>query len=249
MRYLQANNRDWYRITNKATNGDAPEVFIYGEVGWDGITADDLIRDLAAIDADQITVRVNSPGGSVFGGIAIYNALRTHKAKVTVLVDSIAASVASVIAQAGDERVMVQHSQMMIHEAQGLALGSGTEIREYADLLDTQTDLIANIYAERSGKSERVFRSLMEAETWFTAEDAVAEGLADSVMIPERQEAENKIGDPAATTVAPPVEDLENKADDDDQGQETNDPPPPPERVEFGDLFDRNPFKDLLERT
>lgn len=191
MRQLQNSRLDWYRITNKAGEGVAPEVFIYGEVGWDGVTADDLIRDLAAIEADNISVRINSPGGSVFGGIAIYNALRTHPASVTVLVDSIAASVASVIAQAGDTRKMVQHSQMMIHEAQGIAIGAGSEIREYADLLDKQSDLIAAIYADRAGKSSSVFRALMNAETWFTAEEAVAEGLADEVLIPERAEQED----------------------------------------------------------
>ena len=205
MRQLQNSRQDWYRITNKAAGeGVAPEVFIYGEVGWDGVTADDLIRDLAAIEADSINVRVNSPGGSVFGGVAIYNALRTHPAQITTLVDSLAASVASVIAQAGDVRKMVQHSQMMIHEAQGIAIGAGSEIRDYADLLDKQSDLIASIYADRAGKSAGVFRALMNAETWFTAEEAVAEGLADEVLIPERAEPDeqsttNSVSDIVAT--------------------------------------------------
>ncbi|MEA2081066.1 MAG: Clp protease ClpP, partial [Pseudomonadota bacterium] len=111
MRQLTATTRDWYTITNKADT--AAEVFIYGEIGWDGVTAEDFVRDLAAIDAETLDVRVNSPGGSVFGGVAIYNALRLHKATVNIVVDSLAASVAAVITQAGDTRTMVQHSQMM----------------------------------------------------------------------------------------------------------------------------------------
>ncbi len=231
MRQIQASNRDWYRITNrKGDDTAAPEVFIYGEIGWDGITADDLIRDLSEIEADALTVRINSPGGSVFGGVAIYNALRTHPAAVTVLVDSIAASIASVIAQAGDTRKMVQHSQMMIHEANGIAIGSGSEVREYAELLDKQSDLIAAIFADRAGKSVGVFRALMNAETWFSADEAVAEGLADEVLIPERAEPENVTPDTLGDTV---TEDLENEADDEQPEHKSP--------VDFSTLIERRP--------
>ncbi len=228
MRQIAASNRDWYRITNKADSGNY-ELFIYGEVGWDGVTADDLIRDLSQIDAPEITVRINSPGGSVFGGVAIYNALRTHPAAVTVLVDSIAASIASVIAQAGDVRKMVQHSQMMIHEANGIAIGSGTEVREYAELLDKQTNLIASIFADRAGKSVGVFKALMNAETWFSADEAVAEGLADEVLVPARAEPDNVTTGDIGDTV----------------GQELEETPPEeqPEQipVDFSDLLERRP--------
>ncbi len=227
MRHIQATTRDWYRITNKANADTTPEVFIYGEIGWDGITADDLIRDLSEIDTDNLTVRINSPGGSVFGGVAIYNALRTHPATVNILVDSIAASVAAVITQAGDTRTMVQHSQMMIHEAQGIALGSGTEVREYAELLDKQSDLIASIYADRSGKPVNVFKALMTAETWFNADEAVETGLADEVLIPERAEPENVTPDTIGDTLPTDLEET---------------PPaeqPPP--VDFSDLLERRP--------
>lgn len=232
MRQITATNRDWYQISNKADS--VPEVFIYGEIGWDGVTADDLIRDLAAVDADNLTVRINSPGGSVFGGVAIYNALRTHKAHVTVLVDSIAASVASVIAQAGDTRRMVQHSQMMIHEANGIAIGSGSEMRDYAELLDKQTSLIADVYATRSGKPASMFKAMMTAETWFTADEAVAAGLADDVLVPKQAEPEN------VTTADP-----QNVA-------EPEIPEPEATPTDFTDLFtDRlthNPFAELLNQ-
>jgi len=232
MRQIQATTRDWYRITNRADT--APEVFIYGEIGWDGITADDLVRDLAAIDADEITVRINSPGGSVFGGIAIYNALRTHPATVNVLVDSMAASIASVIAQAGDTRRMVQHSQMMIHEANGIAIGSGKEIREYAELLDKQSDLIASIFAERSGKPEAIFRALMANETFFSAEEAVETGLADEVMIPARRDPENLMVTDSTTTDSVENEILEHEEAEPIIEEE---PPPPKPPTDFSDLF------------
>ncbi len=236
MRQIQASNRDWYRIVNKKDD-PAPELFIYGEIGWDGITAEDLIRDLAAVDADQITVRINSPGGSVFGGVAIYNALRTHPAEVTVLVDSIAASIASVIAQAGDTRTMVQHSQMMIHEANGIAIGSGSEIREYAELLDKQTDLIADIFATRSGKPASMFKSLMSSESWFTADEAVATGLADDVLVPERDEPENRLEtEPTAVATVESPQDLEQEPNDIEEKPDTD----------FSDLFEHKPFADLL---
>jgi len=233
MRQIQATTRDWYRITNRADT--APEVFIYGEIGWDGITADDLVRDLAAIDSDEITVRINSPGGSVFGGIAIYNALRTHPATVNVLVDSMAASIASVIAQAGDTRRMVQHSQMMIHEANGIAIGSGKEIREYASLLDKQSDLIARIFAERSGKPEAVFRALMANETFFSAEEAVETGLADEVMIPARREPDNLMVTDSTTTDSVEDEILETEEADKPDEEEVVKPTRPP--TDFSDLF------------
>ena len=233
MRQIQASaTRDWYRITNRADA--APEVFIYGEIGWDpaGVVADDLVRDLSAIDSEEITVRINSPGGSVFGGIAIYNALRTHPANVTVLVDSMAASIASVIAQAGDVRRMVQHSQMMIHEANGIAIGSGKEIREYASLLDKQSDLIARIFAERSGKPEAIFRALMANETFFSAEEAVETGLADEVMVPARREPDNLMVTDSTTTdsVEPKILETEEA----DKPEEVKPTRPP---TDFSDLF------------
>jgi enoyl-CoA hydratase/carnithine racemase len=125
---------------------------------------------------------INSPGGDVFDGIAIYNALRAHPAKITTRVDGIAASVASVIAQAGDHRIMLTGAQMMIHEAWGLAIGTSTDMRAYADLLDRQNDNIAGIYGRRAGKEQAHFRELMRDDKWFNDEETVAEGLADEVL-------------------------------------------------------------------
>ena len=178
----------WYEIRNQ--DGDKAVLRIYDEIHWlFGVDPEDFARDLDAITAPEIEVQINSPGGDVFDGIAIYNALRTHPARVTTRVDGIAASIASVISQAGDERIMLSGSQMMIHEAWGLAIGPAGEHREMADLLDKQNEVIASIYAERSGREPDEFLEAMGSETWMTAQEAVERGLADEVVTPERQAA------------------------------------------------------------
>lgn len=179
-------NRQWYRITNQA--GGTAVVDIYDEIGYWGVMAAEFQRELSAITATEITVNLNSPGGEIFDGIAIYNALRSHPANVTVRVSSLAASIASVIAQAGDRIVMQSGSQMMIHEGSGLCMGDAADMRQMADLLDRQSDNIASIYAERAGGAPEEWRTRMRAETWFNAEEAVAAGLADEVEAPVRKE-------------------------------------------------------------
>ena len=173
--------RDWYRINN-AVSGVA-EIDIYDEIGYWGVTAQDFLNDLRGVTASAITVRLNSPGGEIFDGVAIANALASHPATVTAQVDSLAASIASVIAVAGADRVvMMPHSQLMIHDGSGLAFGNAQEVRELAELLDRQSNNIAAVYAAKAGGTVEDWRALMLAETWYTAEEAVAAGLADEVM-------------------------------------------------------------------
>lgn len=181
----------WYSIKNAAGAGGEPaEVYIYDEIGWIGHTAQDFMSELKAITAPAITLRVNSPGGEIFDGIAIYNMLRDHPARVVAHVDSLAASIASVIVQAADERVMQPFSQMMIHDGSGMCIGDAAEMYAMYQLLDRQSDNIAAIYNERSGGGAKSWRGKMKAETWYTAEEAVAAGLADRVDRPARQEAD-----------------------------------------------------------
>ncbi|MEU8756222.1 head maturation protease, ClpP-related [Streptomyces chartreusis] len=173
----------WYRISNSVDAGGAPTaaVHIYGDIGSWGITAASFVEELKGVDAAEIHLFVNSPGGEVFDGLAIHNALRSHRAKVMVQVDSLAASIASVIAMAGDRIIMSPHSQMMIHDAQGVSCGSPEELREYADFLDRQSDNIAAVYTERAGGTKLQWRKRMQAETWYFADEAVEAGLADEV--------------------------------------------------------------------
>lgn len=174
--------RAWYRITN-AADSDEAEVMIYDEVGgWFGCTADDLIAELRDITAPRMRVRINSPGGSVFEGIAIANALRAHPASVTVQVDAIAASIASVIAMSGDRIEMAPNSMIMIHDASGLCMGNASDMEEMAELLDLISDNIADAYAARAGGTREQWRDRMRAETWYLPEDAVENGLADEAL-------------------------------------------------------------------
>jgi ATP-dependent Clp endopeptidase proteolytic subunit ClpP len=174
-----ASEKKWYSISNLV--GGEVDVMLYGEIGWLGTTADEFVRDIRSLNASQINLHLSSPGGSVFDGIAIMNALRAHQADVTVYVDSLAASIASVIAMAGDRVVAMPASEFMIHEASGLTVGNADDMREMADLLDRQSDKIAAIYAERAGGDVEAWRAAMKQETWYSAEEAVAAGLADEV--------------------------------------------------------------------
>ena len=185
----------WYRISNsmdEAAGSPVASVHIYGDIGSWGITAAAFVEELKAVDADEISLYINSPGGEVFDGLAIHNALRSHRARVMVQVDSLAASIASVIAMAGDRIVMSPHSQMMIHDAQGVSCGNPEELREYADFLDRQSDNIAAVYAERAGGTKLQWRKRMQAETWYFADEAVEAGLADEVAQPQRMSPEEE---------------------------------------------------------
>lgn len=205
----------WYVIlTNKAKASTTAEVRIYDYIGLWGMTAEDLVRDLDELDVDDITCKINCPGGSVFDGIAIHNALAAHSARVTTMVEGVAASAASFIVQAGDHRVMMRHAQMMVHNASGVAFGDADTMRDMADLLDKQNGIIAGIYAERSGdddQDEAYFLDMMAATTWMTDQEAVDNGLADEVVTPPRQEPDNalaatKAPDGVSSGAIPPVD-------------------------------------------
>lgn len=172
--------RSWYRIVNHADTG--AEIQIYDEIGYWGVTATDFVADLRQITAPELTLRINSPGGEVFDGLAIYNALLDHPATVRVVVDGIAASAASFIAQAGDRVVMNRGAQMMIHDAAGFAFGDASTMTEMAALLDKLSDQIAGIYAARGGGDVEAWRERMRAEMWLTGAEAVEVGLADEVV-------------------------------------------------------------------
>ena len=175
-----------FKITNVADSTEA-EVFIYGDIGesfWgDGITAKSFVDELNALpsDVDNITVRMNSPGGSVFDGYTIHSALARHPAKVTVEVDGLAASSASLIAMAGDTIRMGGASMMMIHRASGGVWGDADEMRKEAEILDKVDGQITEVYSRRSGKDLSDVKALLSAETWFTGPEAVEAGFADEV--------------------------------------------------------------------
>jgi len=177
----------WFSIQAK-TNNKSADVMIYDRIGkdfWgDGSTveAKRLINELKALgELETINVFINSPGGSVFDGNAIYNYLKSHKAEINVKVDGIAASIASVIAMSGDEIEMPENAMIMIHDPAGLVAGTAEDMNKMAVALEKiKTGMIA-VYHNRSRLENDQISEMMTDETWLTAAEAVKYGLADKV--------------------------------------------------------------------
>lgn len=148
-----------------------------------GVSAKEFVKSLDELpeEVTEIRLHINSPGGDSFDGIAILNALRAHPARVVAIVDGIAASAASFIAVGADELVMSRNSELMIHDAWGLCVGNATDMHSMADMLDRHSDNLASIYAEKAGGTVETWRAAMQKETWYSADEAVAAGLADRV--------------------------------------------------------------------
>lgn len=148
-----------------------------------GVSAKEFAAALDALpeSTSRIWLHINSPGGEVFEAVTILNLLRRHPAGVTAVVDGLAASAASFIAAGADEVVMARNAQFMIHDAWGVCIGNAADMRGLADLLDKLSNNIASIYADRAGGTLDGWRAAMLAESWYTADEAVAAGLADRV--------------------------------------------------------------------
>lgn len=160
------------------------EIFLYDDIGpaWLGmIDAMSVIAGLKQMEGKRVLVRINSPGGSVDEGDAIYNAIKRHPGGADVAIDGLAASIAGYIAMAGEKITIAANARMMIHDPWTMAIGNAAAIRKAASTLDVYTASMVPAYAERSGKSEEEIRKIMNDETWYTALDAVAEGFADEV--------------------------------------------------------------------
>jgi ATP-dependent protease ClpP protease subunit len=172
----------WWTISNKANLGEPSMVSIYDEIGMLGVSAGDFLAELSGVNGD-LDVHINSPGGDVFDAIAIYNTLKGRKGTVSVVIDGLAASAASFIAQAASPGCleMAPHAEMMIHDGFAMGIGNAADMRGLAEQLDRASDNIAAIYADRSGKSASYWREKMKAETWYSDQGAVIDGLADRV--------------------------------------------------------------------
>jgi ATP-dependent Clp endopeptidase proteolytic subunit ClpP len=157
------------------------EITIYDVIDrYYGISAAAIYDQLKALGSiKSIRVRLNSNGGSVFEGIAIYNLLKQHSARVNVRIDGLAASMASIIAMAGDDIEIGDGAYLMIHDPLGSVRGDSADMREMADLLDKMRDQLVGIYARRTSQSEEQIKEWMKAETWMTADEAIANRFAD----------------------------------------------------------------------
>lgn len=174
-----ATAKKWFDIQNVSET--SADVYIYDYIGSYGVTASAFCALLQSLKVSTINVRINSGGGSVFDGSAIYNALMNHAAKVTIHVDGLAASMASVIAMAGDEIVMAKNAMMMIHRASSDVWGNAAVMRAEAVLLEKVDETILAAYVARTGGKPAAIKSAMEAETWMTADECLALGFCTSV--------------------------------------------------------------------
>jgi ATP-dependent Clp endopeptidase proteolytic subunit ClpP len=170
------------KLTVKAAGADSTEMMLYDEIGAWGVSAEQFNSALKAVSTPNIVLRINSPGGDVFDGYAMYNALKAHDANVAVIVEGLAASAASFIALAGDTVSMGDPSMMMIHRAFTFAIGNVNDMNAVASVLGKVDGQIADIYAAKSGKSQADMLKLMDAETWLTSQEAADLGLIDEVI-------------------------------------------------------------------
>ncbi|MBW6281928.1 Clp protease ClpP [Pseudomonas aeruginosa] len=181
---------DAWRPELRAASGDNPDstITIYEPIGYEwwtgeGVTAKRIAGALRSIGNDiDVTVNINSPGGDVFEGLAIYNLLREHKGKVTVNIIGLAASAASFIAMAGDEIRIGRAAFLMIHNAWLIAMGNRNDLREIADWLEPFDMTLADIYAQRTGIDIDDIVKQMDAETWIGGREAVDKGWADAFL-------------------------------------------------------------------
>lgn len=180
-------NRRFWQIRAAADDPKIGEVLLYGEIGAYKFWGDEVIpkefkEELDALgDVDELRVFINSPGGDVFAGQAIHSMLKRHPAHVSVYVDGLAASIASVIAMAGDTVIMPLNAMMMIHQPWTWASGNAEDFRRLADDLDKVAESIVAAYESKTGLDRDEIVALMDAETWMTAEEAVELGFADRI--------------------------------------------------------------------
>lgn len=179
---------NWFSIYARGENSPV-EIFIFDQIGksWfsnDGVSAKEFVTALAEYQNRDLTVRINSPGGNVFDGLAIYNALKMHKGHVETRIEGLAASIAGVVALAGKQITMAESAMAMIHNPSMLAEGDADELRDKADMLDKIGNQLAGIYSARSGKTQDEALGAMNKTTWFTAQEAKDWGLVDEITAP-----------------------------------------------------------------
>lgn len=168
-----------------AKKDDTAEILIYDDIGpsWMGMIGADYfaqaLKDLGSVK--EISLRINSAGGSVFEGLAIYNQLVKHSARVIVDVDGIAASISSVIAMAGDEIRIAKNAMLMIHDPEAIAFGGVDEMLKTAELLEDIKNSIVTLYSDRTGQSAESIAAMMAEETWLTADKAKEHGFANTI--------------------------------------------------------------------
>ena len=184
--------KNWYSIKNAASAG-VLEVSIHDEIGVWGVTAKDLIADVNnQAGVREINISIHSPGGSAFDGLAIYNFLANHPAKVYTSVEGIAASAASIILMAGDVITMPEDAFVMIHNPWAGVVGDAEEMRDTANMLDKIRDSLVSIYQKKTALDESTLVELLDAETWLNGSEAKDYGFVDVITEPVKVAALSK---------------------------------------------------------
>ena len=187
---LRQGRTDWYSIDLAGGGDGSATIRIYDEIGWFGVTAEALAEEISQLDVAELEVRLDTPGGSAFDGIAIYNELREHPARVTTKVYGMAASAGSVILMAGEERWALPNTMVMVHDAMGVAIGQARDLRDMADLLDKLSGTTAQLYADTTGLgTPESWRKLMTpSDSWFTPDEAHTAGLVTHLADTDSEE-------------------------------------------------------------
>ena len=166
-------------------DNQSTELFVYGDIAdsvyWDEVGAKEFVADLSKVTSNDITVRINSGGGSVFAGFAMYNSLKQHKASVTVRVDGLAGSAASIVAMAGDKIIMPLGSMMFIHNSWTVTAGNSGELKEHAEMLSKIDTTMLEVYKAKTGLDEATIKDLMDKDSWLTANEAKNLGFATDI--------------------------------------------------------------------
>jgi ATP-dependent Clp protease protease subunit len=176
------------RVFSKASDNGATIIDLFDEIGGFGVSAKDFRAQLNDVSGN-IVLRINSPGGDVFDGLAIFNSLVAHEGHVRIEVTGVAASAASIIAMAGDEIAIAENAFLMIHNAWGVTIGNADDHDEASDLLGQIDNSLANTYARRTGLDVRAIAKMMTDETWFGSSDAKAHGFVTEVITPRAMSA------------------------------------------------------------
>ena len=169
----------WYNIQNKSEG--IADIYIFDEIGTYGITAQEFITDIKDLKDTPINLRINSLGGDVFDGMAMYNVIKRREAKTTVYIEGIAASIATIVALGADEVVMAENSLFMIHNAWGGTMGESKDMRKTADTLDKITGELTDIYMKKTGLSYDALAEMMDEETWLNADEAYKLRFIDTI--------------------------------------------------------------------
>ena len=172
-------NEKWYNIQNKA--GETADIYIFDEIGTYGVTAQEFISEIKDLKDMPINLRINSLGGDVFDGMAMYNVIKRREAKTTVYIEGIAASIATIIALGADEVIMAENSLFMIHNAWGGTSGEAKDMRKTAETLDKITSELTDIYVKKTGLSYDALAEMMDEESWLNAQEAFDLGFIDTI--------------------------------------------------------------------